>query len=172
MKYRLATFLAIVMALQALAQSNRIYIEDFEIFPDSVVTVPVMLSNVDETRGFQFNITTPEGLKVVGHRLSGITRDYEMTLTFRKSEADGCHTAIVVPHEPTCLPAGTAVVMTLKFKASPDFKGGEISLWKERGSTIENKTIIMGDETTTVTVPESALIGIPIDMQQSGELPF
>ena len=172
MRYRLTTLLAIIVALQALAQSNCIYIEDFEVCPDSVVTVPVMLANADETRGFQFNITMPQGLKVVGHRLAEYAIDYGMNLTFSKSENDDCYTAVVVPHDRTCFPPDTTAVMTLRLKASHDFKGGEISLWKERGSTVENKTIFMSDSTTIVTVPESVLVGIPIDMQQSEDLPF
>ena len=54
MRHFVTTLLAVCVAVCAMAQANRVYIEDFEICPDSVVTVPVMLANVDETRGVQF----------------------------------------------------------------------------------------------------------------------
>lgn len=148
--------MAITMAVQAMAHSNCLYIEDFEICPDSAVTVPVILTNEQETRGFQFNITLPNGLTVARHKLADDALDYGMNLTFRKIESDDCYTAIAVPHDRTCFPPGTTIVMTLRLKASSDFKGGQISLWKQRGSTVENKTIVMNDTTVNVTVPGDA----------------
>ena len=55
---------ALLVALDAVSQSNRIYVEPFEICPDSIVAVPVMLANESPTRGLEFNMTLPEGLVV------------------------------------------------------------------------------------------------------------
>lgn len=167
MRYRLMTLLALMVGLHALGQTNTISIADFEIYPDSVIAVPVILDNDDETRGCQFNITLPQGLQVVGHELTDFSHDYRMRLTFGQNAADDCYTVILFPSDRTCFPAGTEAIMTLSFKASGDFKGGRVALWKERGSTVENKTIVMNDTVTMVTVPESVLNGIPIDMQQT-----
>jgi hypothetical protein len=63
-------------------------------------------------------------------------------------------------------------VLMIEFKAKSDFAGGEIVLWKCRGSTMENTTIIIGNDTTMVTLPSSSLIGIPIDKCPDGDQYF
>ena len=44
-----------LLALSGAAQTNRIYIDDFEIYPDSTVTVPVVFANESRARGLQYN---------------------------------------------------------------------------------------------------------------------
>ena len=62
MKHILLTLLAVMATLTVAAQSNRFYIEDFELDRDSVISVPVMLANETAMRGFQFDMSLPEGM--------------------------------------------------------------------------------------------------------------
>lgn len=172
MKPLLTILLALFMAMTAVAQANRIYIEDFEIYPDSVATVGVLLSSTDETRGMQFNMTLPQGLRVADYELSEMAEDMGMYLTLSGDKQNRNYTVVIIPHSIVCFEPGQFSVMTLTIAASREFKGGEIEFWKVRGSTMENKSIVMDDAMTRVSVPESALIGIPIDMQQAGDQMF
>lgn len=162
--------LAAVFTLAAVAQRNRIYIEDFEIYPDSTITVPVMLANMDSTRGIQFNITLPSGLKILECNLTPYADEYDMFL-FQNSTVSGT-TIGMYPLSRVCFPPDTMAVLMIEFKAKSDFAGGEIVLWKCRGSTMENTTIIIGNDTTMVTLPSSSLIGIPIDKCPDGDQYF
>ena len=171
MRRYMMVMMAALFTLAAVAQQrNRIYIENFEIYPDSSLTVPVMLANMDSTRGIQFNITLPSGLRISECNLTPYADEYDMNL-FQQSNA-GVLTIGMYPFSRVCLPPDTVAVMTIDFKAMADFKGGELFLWKCRGSTMENMSIIIGDDTTTVTVPSSSLIGIPIDQKTNDELYF
>ena len=162
---------AVLLALAAVAQQrNRIYIENFEIYPDSSLTVPVMLANMDSTRGIQFNITLPFGLRISECELTPYAKEYDMHI-FENNNA-GVLTIGMYPFSRVCFPPDTVAVMTINFDAKTDFKGGEIFLWKCRGSTMENTTIFIGDDTTTVTVPSSSLIGIPVDQKTDDEMYF
>ena len=170
MKRYMITMLAMVLALGAIAQKNRIYIEDFEIYPDSTLTVPVILANVDSTRGIQFNMTLPYGLKMNECELTEYAAGYDMQL-FRTSRA-GVWTLGMYPMSRVAFPPDTKAVMTINLKATADFMGGDIFLWQCRGSSMENISIIIDDDTTTVTVPSSSLIGIPIDNCNDKDLYF
>lgn len=153
------------MALCATAQNNRIYIEDFEIDPDSTVTVPVMLANETPTRGIQFNMSLPEGLILKKTRITDYSSDYAMTLTCRYSNNEGCYMVFIYPSAAICYDPDTAAVMTVTFAAQPDFKGGTINLWNCWGSSIDNKSFVIGDASAVVSVPAASLIGIPIDKE-------
>ena len=171
MKRYMMTMLAMVLTLAAIAQKNRIYIEDFEIYPDSSITMPVILANVDSTRGIQFNMTLPDGLRMLDCKLSDYAaNEYDMQI-FSTVKA-GIWTMGMYPMSRVCLPPATQVVMTIKFYATADFKGGELFLWKCRGSTIKNMSIYIDDDTTAVAVPSSALIGIPMDNATDKDLYF
>ena len=168
MKRYMMTMLAMVLTLVAIAQKNRIFIEDFEIYPDSSITMPVILANVDSTRGIQFNMTLPVGLRMLDCKLSDYAaNEYDMQI-FSTVKA-GIWTMGMYPMSRVCLPPATQVVMTIKFYATADFKGGELFLWKCRGSTIKNMSIYIDDDTTVVTVPASTLIGIPMDNGSDGD---
>ena len=170
MKQYVMTLMAVAMALLATAQTNRIYIEDFEIHPDSTAVVPVMLANEEPTRGLQFCMTLPEGLELMKYEMTALAKEYEMQSI--SSFIDGVWTLGMYPMDRVCLPPDTVAVYMLTFAAAPEFKGGQIRVWKCRGSTIDNVTIWMGDDTTTVTVPTSALVGIPVDSQQDLDMYF
>ena len=171
MRRYMMVMMAALLSLVAVAQQrNRIYIENFEIYPDSSLTVPVMLANVDSTRGIQFNITLPSGLRISECEVTPYAKEYDMHLF--ENNNGGVLTIGMYPFSRECFPPDTMAVMTINFEAMTDFKGGEIFLWKCRGSTMENTTIFIGDDTTTVTVPSSSLIGIPIDQKTDDDLYF
>jgi len=171
MRRYMMVMMAALLSLVAVAQQrNRIYIENFEIYPDSSLIVPVMLANVDSTRGIQFNIALPFGLKISECNLTPYANEYDMHLF--ENNNGGVLTIGMYPFSRVCFPPDTMAVMTINFEAMADFKGGEIFLWKCRGSTMENTTIFIGDDTTTVTVPSSSLIGIPIDQKTDDDLYF
>lgn len=173
MKHFLMTILATLLSVNAVAQSlSRIYIEDFEIFPDSSVTVPVMLANVERTRGLQFYLTLPEGLQLGQSELTQYSIDSKMILTCRYSEKNACYMIFIYPSVSNMYPPDTLAVMNMEFQASSDFKGGDMLVWKCRGSTANNRAIVYQDDTTTVTVPTASLIGIPMDKQQLREQYF
>ena len=162
--------LAVFLALAVSAQGNRIYIEPFEIEPGESRTVPVMLSNVDPSRGVQFNVTLPEGLELKASELTPYSQGMKMILSCEFSPKNGCYTVFIYPMGVICFPADTtAAVMTLKINARKSFRGGTMSTWKCFGATEENKTLYMQGDTTAVTVPESALIGIPIDTRSADD---
>ena len=164
MRYFLLMILAL-LTLPSMAQSNRIYIEDFELGPDSTVTVPVMLANEEPTRGIQFNMTLPQGLTLKNAKKTDYSKEYDMTLTCRFNAAEGCYMVFVYPMTAVCYDPGTTAVISMKFTAEGDFKGGNINLWKCRGSTMDNHSFVIDDATTIVTVPAvpftQGLVGEP-----------
>jgi len=172
MRHYLLTIMALLAAMCAMAQSNRIYIEDFEIDPDSTRVVPVMLANTDPTRGLQFSMTLPAGLRLMDYKATAYARDYEMNLTMNYNANDSSYLMFMYPSAPICFPPDTRAVVNVTLEAAPNFKGGEIAIWKCRGSTIDNMTIYLDGDTTLVTVPASSLIGIPMDRKTSGDQYF
>ena len=171
MRRFMRSLLAVVFALTAVAQRNRIYIEDFEIYPDSTVTVPVMLANMDSTRGIQFNLTLPYGLRLMNCELTEYA-DNECDMNMFQSNNAGVYTIGMYPFSRLCFPPDIKAVLMIDFKVKTDFEGGEIFLWKCRGSTLENTSIIIGDDTTTVTLPSSSHIGIPVDNHKGDDQYF
>ena len=166
MKHCLMILLALLSALSVSAGNNRVYIEDFEIMGDSVITVPVMLANEDPTRGVQFNLTLPPGLVMEECVLTETSEeDYVMSLSCNYIRVDSCYQIILFPRMRVCYNPGTLAILNLDLKAEPDFKGGEITLWKCFGSTIDNVAFPVQGGTTTVTVPSSSLIQVPADSQ-------
>ena len=173
MKQFVMIFLAWLATIGVAAQSNRIYIEDFEIEPGATDSVPVVLSNVDPSRGLQFNFSLPEGLDYKGAEVSEYASGYKMSVSCNYNQKNSCYSAFIYPPGPICFPADpAAVVMYIWLTAKDDFKGGPIITWKCRGSSIDNNTIIMDGDTTAVTVPQASLIGIPIDKRQTKDQYF
>ena len=156
------TLLISLLALAALAQSNRIYIDDFEIYPDSTITVPLVLANESRTRGFQFDLIMPQGLIVEEYKLNDYSTSHTMYISFRTVEANHFF-VMIYPSARTTYPVDTTEVMTFTFAAQGGFKGGEIYLTTVRGSTINNTAFVMEGDTVNVTVPTTSLIGIPMD---------
>lgn len=165
MKHYLLTLMALLTAMTLAAQDNRIFIDDFEIDRDSTVTVPVMLANVDPTRGIQFNLTLPQGLTLGDYEETPYSVKYKMSITCRHKTDQDYYMLLLVPSRPVCFPPDTARVINLTLAASSDFKGGTIDVWQCRGSTKDNHTIVMGGDAVQVTVPEASLIGIPIEQK-------
>ena len=173
MRHPLLLIMAMLMSLVATAQTNRIFIEDFEIEPGATDSVPVLLSNVDPSRGLQFNISLPEGLNYMGAEVSEYASGYKMSVSCNYNQKNSCYSAFIYPPGPICFPADTtAVVMYIWLMAKDDFKGGPIITWKCRGSALDNNTIIMDGDTTVVTVPQASLIGIPVENRQAQDQYF
>lgn len=163
MKNCLMIILLSLVALSGAAQSNRIYIDDFEIYPDSTVTVPVVLANESRIRGLQFNMTLPQGLTIEEYELTDYSDDLTMSLVVRRIK-DNYYGVFIYPTQKIPYPADTtAVIMTLTFGATSDFTGGEVVMFNGRGSTMNNHTFIIDGDTVEVTVPAASLIGIPMD---------
>ena len=164
---RYLIILMAALAFNAVAQNNRIYIEDFEIIPDSSVLVPVILANQDTTCGFQFNMTLPDGLEVKKVSMTDRIRDLGMKLEYH--ERNGSSVVMIYSMQLAYCVPDTIEVLTIKFKADADFKGGEVSLWKCRGARTDNTGLILSDATTRVSVPERSLVGVPIDKKKEKE---
>lgn len=165
MKRFMTMIWAVLMAMSAMAQRNVMYIEDFEIIPGEAVSVPLMMANSDSTRGCQFNMILPQGLSLVGKSLTPYAEDgYGMNLI--GNQKNGVWTLGMYPMTRVCLPPADTTIMILNIKASSDFTGGEIILFKQRGFTIDNVTIYFDNDTATVTVPQASIID-----QQEDALP-
>ena len=144
------TLFASLAAITALAQSaGRIYIEDFEIAPDSTVTVNVMLTNVEATQGVQFRMIMPQGLEVEDMELTKYSRKMKMTLASNQ-KADTWMVA-VYSMSLTAFQPDTAALLTLTLTARPGFEGGNITLNKSMGTDENFVTIHYDDSSTTVT---------------------
>lgn len=162
--------ISVLLPLAMSAQGNCIYIEDFEIEPGATDSVLVLLSNVDPTRGLQFNISMPQGLEIDECELTDYSQRNKMYLSFNDSKKDNSHVVFIYPMGLICYPAeNSAAVMCLKIKAHKRFKGGEIVTWKCCGATMENETIAMDGRITRVSVPKASLVGVPMDTQTADD---
>lgn len=161
--------LAILCVLTAISATNRVYIDDFEIDPDSLVTVPVVLANEDSTRGFQFDMIVPLGLSVESYQLTPYSLEFDMSASCRWNEGN-IYVVFIYPPGPICFPADTMAVLNLTFAAESNFRGGNIILNNAWGSMIDSsRSFKIGGDTVAVTVPTSSLIGIPVDQQPVDE---
>ena len=164
MRRILLLIMTALLALGATAQTNRVYIEDFEIEPGALDTVPVMLANSDPSRGLQFNVSLPEGLEYWDCLATDLSREYTMTVSCSFSRKDNCYVVYIYPTQRVCYPVDTAAIVNMIFEADPEFKGGTITIWKCRGATIENETIPMDGCNTTVTIPQASIIEAQADL--------
>ena len=158
MKNCLISLLLMLLAMSTAARHNGVFIEDFEVEPGSSVIVPVMLCGSDSTRGVQFNMTLPLGLTMETYEL-----DEDVVERYNMHSYDRCTAGVwtvgIYPYGRICLPADTTIViMRMTLNAAPDFDGGDIFLWKERGAQMDNSTIIFNDDTTAVTVPQASIM--------------
>lgn len=159
MKKTLMIMMLLCLAQIAVAQADRVYIEDFEISPDSVVTVPVMLACPQQTRGIQFDMALPQGLELEDMELSNHSDNLGMRLSNRKLNGSNTHAIVLYPFKESFFQSDTSVVvMYISFKALKGFKGGTISLSRIRGSTLSNQSIKMNDASTTVTLLPNTLM--------------
>ena len=132
-----------------------LYIEDFEIVPGTTIKVPVLLTNVDPTRGVQFQVTEPDGLQIEDFELSKYSKAHKMN-QFGNLRGQVWVMGMYPSGEVCFEPDTAAVIMMLEITAAPDFKGGDIILWKQRGSTMDSETIYFEDHTTRVDVQHAA----------------
>ncbi|MBQ6166054.1 MAG: hypothetical protein IJK41_01265 [Muribaculaceae bacterium] len=150
MKRFFIALLTVAATVTALAQGNgRIYIEDFEITPDSTVMVQVMLENSEPTQGFQFNMNLPEGLTLEEIELTKYSRKMKMNQANKLK--NGSWIVAVYSMEQTAYPPDTAAVLTLTMTALPDFEGGNINIDKCQGSSLEYTTINYDNSYAVVT---------------------
>ena len=163
MMKRVVLFLLAAMAVMAsVAQRNVMYIEDFEIEPGGHIEVPLMMANSDSTRGCQLNMSFPEGLRLTNYSLTSYSQDGYGMERFGNYK-NGVWTIGMYPMERVCLPPADTAIMVLAISATADFTGGKIVLYRQRGSTIDNKSIFFDNDTTVVTVPQASII----DMQDN-----
>lgn len=150
MRHLMTTLLAALAATTALAQTGgRIYIEDFEIAPDSTIAVPVMLANAEATQGLQFNMYLPDGLTLEEIELTKYSRRLKMNAVDNRK--DDKWIVAVYSMSQTSFPPDTAAVLTLTLTARPEFQGGNIIIKKSQGSSLDFSTIYYDDSSTTVT---------------------
>lgn len=152
---RLIALLALVVPVGALGQHNRIYMDDFEIAPDSTVTVPVIMANEDTTYGFQFHLTPPEGLQVRSVRKTPHINDLGLSLL--SSKEGGMTIVLLYSMEMLYCPPDTAEVVTVKFQADPGFRGGDIIIDKCLGSKHNTDGIFLDGDTVHVSIPSSGV---------------
>lgn len=170
MRKLMLTVMAMMMAMGVMAQHNVMYISDFEIAPGSQIDVPLMLANSDPTRGVQFNMTLPDGLTLINRQMTPYAEvEYEMK-DFGTLKKAGYWLIGMYPVGGVCFPPGDTAIMILTFASAADFTGGEIILWRQRGSTIDNKTIFYDNDTTTVTIPQASILerqdnALPLDQR-------
>jgi hypothetical protein len=162
--FMMMTLMLMCAALSIEAQGNRIYMEDFEISPDSTLTVSLMLANVNETRGLQFNMVLPQGLQLIDQDLTDYSYDIGMKYSIRHLAEKSTYIMVVHSMDKVCFPAGDgSAVMTFTYKAAKDFKGGIIMLNHVRGSTVDNKSITLPNDQTTVTMRPDTLMKLDND---------
>lgn len=154
-------FLALCVSLCAGAQQNRVYMDDFEIARGSTLTVPVMLANQDTTRGLQFDVSLPPGLRCEELELTQYIQ--RMRFILNNTIKDGVHNVMIYQLGTGTIPPGDAAVVEMTLKADSTFSGGDITLWKCRGSTRDNKSIYIDGDTVTVTVPMEPQGGFFLD---------
>lgn len=148
MKHILFLLTAFVALMGAAQGGGRIFIENFDIAPDSTVTVQVMLDNPEPTLGLQFKMTMPEGLTVDELELTKYSKKLKMNLADRLNG----DTWIIAVYSMALdqYPPNTAAVLTMTVTASPEFEGGDIAIYRSQGSTEDFVTIKYDDTHTAV----------------------
>lgn len=173
MRHFLLLMIAASWALMASAQTNRIYIEDFEIEPGTTDTVQAIFASVDASRGLQFNVSLSAGLDIVDSWLTDYSKQLSMVGSCNYSSKNDCYLMFIYPADFVCYAADTvAAVMNIIIEADPDFTGGTIITWKCRGSTIDNDAIAMEGDTTIVSLPTASIIAIPADQHFTNDQYF
>ena len=135
--------------------------DDFEIARDSTLTVPVKLVNQDTTRGLQFDVSLPPGLRCEELKLSRYIQ--RMKFILNNTIKDSVHNVMIYQLGSGIIPPGDVAVVEMTLKADSTFSGGNITLRKCRGSTRDNKSIYIDGDTVTVTVPMEPQGGFFLD---------
>lgn len=164
MKQYLVAILAVLAVLPIAGQANRLFMEDFELEPDSMITVPLVLANESPSRGLQFTLTLPQGIYLEEGLVTSYSQQYRMSIS-TNDLGDNSFLIFVFPSIRVCYPPDTAEIVKFTFSAVSDFRGGQIFITECLGSTIENVAFPMDGDTVSVTVSPGSLIGIPVDQQ-------
>lgn len=143
--------LAVCATLCAVAQGNRICVGDVEVARGATVTVPVVLANQDTTRGVQFKVMLPQGLRCEEWNLA--PRTQRLGFILNNVLKNGAHSVMIYQVGRGAIPPGDEAIAIMTLKADDTFNGGEITVMKCRGSTMDNKSMEMDGSTSTVTVP-------------------
>ena len=167
MRRALMICLAVCVTLCAVAQRNRIYVDSFEIARGGTVTVPVMLANQDTTRGVQFRVTLPQGLRCVEMNVS--QRAERKGFILNKTLKDDFHSVMIYQVGTACFAPGDMAIAEMTLQADETFGGGEITVWKCRGSTMDNLSIEMDGGMAIVTIPMAAQGGSFLDAPPMGD---
>lgn len=160
-RFWLTLMTSTLVALMAAAQVARIHIDDFEMTPGDKITVPVMFSNTEESKGLQFYLTLPQGLKMTRAKLTDYSDDLEMQLTNSRLKIDNSYAVIMYTMKQKGFPPDSAAIVNLSFKADKSFAGGEIIIWNAVGATTGNKSIAIGNDTVTVRCKPETLMTQP-----------
>lgn len=171
MRHFLMAIFVVLLALPVAGQVNRLYMDDFEIEPDSLKTMPLMLLNESPTRGFQFTMTLPQGMYLEESKVTNYSLEYKMGISCNILERNQ-FMLFIFPSIRICYPPDTAAVVLLTFSADSDFKGGDIIIDECWGSTIDSEGFPADGDTVHVTVPASFLIGVPVDQQPAEDQYF
>ena len=166
MKHYIMLLLALLVALNAMGQRNKVFIADFEVSPDSTVTVPVILANQDTTYGVQFNVYPPDGLKVKSVKTTPYSDKLGMDATSSKRE--GARVVLLYSMSMKSYPPDSAAVAEVTFRATPQFRGGNVVIKRVYGSRSDNSSLTMDGCTTHVTLPDSVLFGLPEEDSKEG----
>lgn len=164
MRHFLMAIFVVLLALPVAGQVNRLFMDDFEIEPDSLKTMSLILASEIPTRGFQFTLILPQGIYLDDCAVTDYSKEYKMGISC--NFIDPSHYLLFVfPSIRVCYPPDTVAVALFTFGAASDFKGGDILIDECSCSTIDSESFPAIGDTVHVTVPSSSLIGIPIDQQ-------
>lgn len=161
------TFMAVCATLCAVAQANRIYVDDFEIAPGATVQVPVILANQDTTRGVQFNVTLPQGLNCEEMEMTQYSERKKFIL--HNSLKDNTCAVMIYQIGMANFEPGNNAIVIMTLRADDTFKGGDLSVWKCRGSTMKTMTIFMDGDTATVSLPKGPQNGFFMQAVPQGD---
>ena len=164
MRHFLMAIFVVLLSLPCLAQSNQIYMNDFEIVPDSIMDFSLMLANESPTRGLQYTMKLPQGLFLEDMVVTAYSQHYRMTISCNDL-GNNSYLVFVFPNIRICYPPDTAAIVTISLRAASDFKGGDVLIVDCAGSTIDSQSFPIVGDTVHVTVPASSLIRIPMDQQ-------
>lgn len=156
--------LAVLVAIPVSGQANSLYMDDFELEPDSIITVPLVLANESPSRGLQFTLTLPQDIYLEESVVTSYSQGYRMSIS-NNVLGDNSFLIFVYPSIRICYPPDTAEIVKFTFSAAPSFKGGQIFITECVGSTIENQSFPMEGDTVNVAVSPASLIGVPVNQQ-------
>lgn len=140
----LLTLLAVMVNAQA--GTNAVSVSAIDVAPGGTATVSIELTNEDDIRGFQFDLTLPEGISYVAESASLTERAANQSITFNEDNMR----FMAVPNGSTDISGNSGVVMTLQVQAASTLAAGGAPLQ----ATLSNIRLSDGNgqETTPANV--------------------